>query len=121
WPLRRFEKQASIRSKSKIINWLDGKPIPLRLFLEKIPLLALSIASCAITLLASNQPIGSIEQFPFTWGAANALQGCMVYMGQIVWPARLAVFYPHPNDQLPFWKVTIALIFLLAATLTSVV
>jgi len=121
WPLRRFETRSSTRSKSKIINWLDGQPIPLRLFLEKIPLLALSLASCAVTLLASNQPIGSIEQLPFTWRAANALTSCIDYMGKMLWPTRLAVFYPHPNDQLPFWKVTIALIFLLAATLTSVV
>src|SRR5438552_1822729 len=45
WPLRRFEKSPSAKSKGKTASWLERQSIPQRLFLEKIPLFALSTAS----------------------------------------------------------------------------
>jgi tetratricopeptide (TPR) repeat protein len=33
---------------------------------------------------------------------------------QTFWPVRLAVFYPHPNNALPIWQVTLATTLLLA-------
>ena len=39
---------------------------------------------------------------------ANALATCMVYLGQMVWPAGLAVFYPYPHNGLPAWEVVLA-------------
>ena len=32
----------------------------------------------------------------------------MVYLGQMVWPAGLAVFYPYPHNGLPAWEVALA-------------
>ena len=32
----------------------------------------------------------------------------MVYLGQMVWPAGLAVFYPYPQNGLPPWEVALA-------------
>jgi protein O-mannosyl-transferase len=119
WPLRRFEKTSSAKSKRTIICWLDRQLIPQRLFLEKIPLLALSAASCVATLLAQKQSAGSIDQLPFLWRVNNALVSCVSYIWEMLWPTRLAVFYPHPNNRLPVWEIILAIAFLIAATATA--
>ncbi len=79
---------------------------------EKLPLLALSAASCAVTLLAQNAAMQSTESFSLPLRFANALVTCMVYLGQMVWPARLAVFYPYPHNGLPPWEVALAVTLL---------
>ena len=32
----------------------------------------------------------------------------MIYLGQMVYPAGLAVFYPYPHNGLPVWEVALA-------------
>src|SRR5437588_2253942 len=107
WPLRRFAKRAPARVKSELINWLDRQPFPVPIVLEKIPLFGLSAVSCAATLLASKQAVGSIEKLPFTVRATNAVTSWTDYVWTMFWPARLAVFYPYPSGQLPQWEVTL--------------
>jgi tetratricopeptide (TPR) repeat protein len=36
------------------------------------------------------------------------------------WPARLAAFYPHPNDQLALWQVIFAITFLISVSLLAI-
>ena len=72
-----------------------------RLVTEKIPLLVLSALSSVVTLLAQLQSTGTIPQLPFAWRLNNAAVSYVAYIWQMFWPARLAAFYPHPNDQLP--------------------
>jgi tetratricopeptide (TPR) repeat protein len=79
-----------------------------RLVLEKLPLLALSTASCVATLLAQTGAIESTELYSMPLRYANALVTCMVYLGQMVWPVGLAVFYPYPHNGLPSWEVALA-------------
>ena len=38
------------------------------------------------------------------------------YIWQMLWPARLAVFYPHPNDRLPLVELA-AIAFLVGISL----
>src|SRR5206468_1200878 len=38
-----------------------------------------------------------------------------------LWPTRLAVFYPHPNDTLALWEVMFAILLLLAITASVIV
>jgi Flp pilus assembly protein TadD len=92
WPLRRVEA-----------GKLSG------LVLEKLPLLALSAASCGATLLeqtALTLPTGSSLSLPLRFG--NALAACMIYLGQMVWPAGLALIYPYSFKGLPPWEVALA-------------
>jgi tetratricopeptide (TPR) repeat protein len=119
WPLHRFEKFSSAKSKGKTDYRLGRQSIPQRLFLEKIPLLALSAVSCAATLLVQRQSAGSIDQLPFIWRINNALVTYVVYIWQMFWPVRLGVFYPHPNNRLSFWEVILAIALLIAATATA--
>jgi Flp pilus assembly protein TadD len=92
----------------------------LSLLIEKIPLLALSAPSCAATLLAQRYGAGVIDQLPFTWRLNNAAISYIAYIWQMFWPARLAAFYPHPNDQLPLWQVLLAIAFLIAVSLLAI-
>src|SRR5262249_47391210 len=88
-----------------------------RLFTEKIPLFTLSALSCVATLLAQKQEPKAIDPLPFLWRLKNAVVSCVTYIWQMFWPARLAVFYPHPNNHLPLWQVTLAFAFLISVTL----
>jgi protein O-mannosyl-transferase len=84
---------------------------PLRtLVLEKIPLLALSAASAAITIYAQRAggAVGSTILLPLSWRAKNAIYSYLIYIEKTAWPSRLAGFYPHPEASLALWKVLLA-------------
>src|SRR5260221_6591977 len=67
-----------------------------RLILEKLPLFGLSAASCALTLWAQGK--GAVRtDLPLGLRLANAVVSYAKYLGQTVWPAKLAIFYQHPN------------------------
>jgi Flp pilus assembly protein TadD len=88
----------------------------LRLILEKLPLLVLAAGSCIATMLAQTEALNSFEDVPLRWRIGNALTAYVRYAWQMFWPARLAIFYPHPYDRLPFWEVVLAAVLLLAIT-----
>jgi len=96
WPLKRF----AVRSSTK------------RLILEKIPLLALSAGAGVITLLVQRSSLAIVEQLPLVSRIGNGLVSCVTYVKQMIWPVRLAVFYPHPGDQLPVWEIGLAIVLL---------
>ena len=96
WPLQRFGGRSSIR----------------RLALEKIPLLALSAAGGFVTLWVQQSSVARTEQLPLIWRVANGLVTYAIYLKQMIWPVGLAVFYPHPGDQLPVWEIGLAIVLL---------
>ncbi len=87
-----------------------------RLLMGKIPLLVLSAAASAATVFAQTVTMASLEQLPLLPRLKNAAFSVIAYLGQTFWPTHLAVFYPHPHDQLNFWVVLgcVALIVVLA-------
>ena len=93
----------------------------LQLVLEKIPLIALSAVSSIVTFLAQRGAIGWTEQLPVSERASNAFVAYVIYIRQMVWPASLAVFYPHPENRLPAWEVSIALVVLVGITVAAFV
>jgi tetratricopeptide (TPR) repeat protein len=80
--------------------------------MEKLPLLALSAASCVSTLLVQNGAIQSSGSFSLPHRLSNVLLAWLVYLGQMIWPSRLAAFYPCPHDGPPSWEVALAGIWL---------
>jgi protein O-mannosyl-transferase len=119
WPLRRFDKLPPLKSKGGIVSWLNRQSN--YLFFEKTPLLVLSGLSCLVTIWAQDSATGLLEQLPFTWRLNNALVSYIEYVRQTFWPARLAVFYPHPNNALSMWQVTLATALLLAISALAIV
>src|SRR6266436_3670 len=121
WPLRRFDQIASTRGKAKIRQSASRRRIIQRLFLEKIPLLILSAGAGIITFALQKRAAGAITPLPFLWRAQNAVMSYVIYVWKTLWPTRLAVFYPHPNDTLATWQVVLAIAFLLAITCAAIV
>jgi Flp pilus assembly protein TadD len=109
WPLGRIGGQ-----KSEVGSRLR------RLTTEKIPLFALSAFSCVATLLAQIYSTEALEQLPFMWRLDTAVVSYVAYIWQMFWPERLAAFYPHPNDQLLFWQVLLAIAFLILVSLLAI-
>ena len=84
------------------------------LFLEKLPLFALSAASAVITMKAQRAG-GAIATFriPLDIRLANAAISYVRYLEKALWPSRLAVFYPHPLGSALGWQALAALVLLL--------
>ena len=67
------------------------------LVVEKLPLFVLSAASCVATLLAQKQALDASLKPPLVERVGNALVSYVTYVGQMFWPAHLAVLYPYPE------------------------
>jgi tetratricopeptide (TPR) repeat protein len=88
---------------------------------EKVPLLFLSFLAAIATLIAQRTTVNYSEELPVTWRIGNALLSYVAYMGQMIWPARLAIFYPHAADHLSPWKVALAVLILGGITALAIV
>ena len=72
-----------------------------QLFLEKLPLFALSAASAVMTLKAQSAA-GALRYYPLSARTENAIVAYVRYLGNALWPLRLSPFYPHtPFSFLP--------------------
>ncbi len=93
-----------------------------RLAAEKLPLLALAAASCALTFCAQKDSgaVGTLESVPFGVRVANAAVGYAAYLSKTVRPTDLAVFYPHPGAGLAAAHVAGAVLLLAALTAVAV-
>ena len=68
-----------------------------RLLVEKLPFLALSIASSVITYLVQQGGGSVVTIFALDDRLANGLVSVVGYIGKMFWPTNLSVFYPHPG------------------------
>jgi tetratricopeptide (TPR) repeat protein len=57
------------------------------------------MASSVLTLLAQRQgkAVAPFEALPLRVRLENVVQVYVTYLGQLLWPARLAAYYPHPG------------------------
>jgi tetratricopeptide (TPR) repeat protein len=90
------------------------------LLLEKIPLFALAIISSIVTYLAAHSA-GAIHSEEMSLGVriGNAFISYIAYMGKMIWPSNLAVFYPHPGGLIP-WQVLGSVFLLIVITLVVI-
>jgi len=98
WPLGRLRRAA-----------LGG------LVLEKLPFLALSLASSVVTFLAQRKGGAVSTALPLDARIGNAAISYVRYLAKMVWPAKLSVLYPHPGHW-PLSEVIAAACFLALAT-----
>lgn len=98
WPLGRLRLGRTSLPVQQGLELTDQKSLPFRLILEKIPFLALSVASSIVTMYAQHKggAVASITAVPFTFRAVNALWAYVLYIGKMLWPLHLAVIYPLP-------------------------
>ncbi len=105
WPLRRYED-------------LPLWPKWIRLSLEKLPLFLMSAASSAVTIIAqrSGGAIADSSVLSLSLRIENAVISYVGYLGKMIWPANLSVFYPHPERAWPASDVLAAAVMLVAIT-----
>jgi tetratricopeptide (TPR) repeat protein len=97
--------------------WPLQRKISWRLLVEKIPFIVLSIASSVIAFL-TQQSSGSIfAALPLKFRICNALISYMKYIEKMIWPSRLAMYYPHPVENVSVLYAVISAIPLLAVTI----
>jgi hypothetical protein len=80
------------------------------LLLEKLPLLVLSLATAAITLVAQKTSGALMEDLSLGVRLENGVLGAAAYLRMMVWPAKLSVLYPLPSRSVPSWKVAAAIV-----------
>jgi tetratricopeptide (TPR) repeat protein len=105
WPLKRIGFQPSIR---------ECLPLAFRLVLEKFPLFILSGLSVYFSM-ASRKGLDlgiTLQSIPAMLRIENALVSYLKYIGNLVWPTHLTVFYPYP-DKIPMWQALGALVVLM--------
>jgi protein O-mannosyl-transferase len=111
WPLRRIQGWAQMSAAFPVRQesfW--------RLVLEKLPLLVLSAADCAITIFSQRSGGSMRLVLPLSIRLENAIYAYAMYVWKGFWPARLAVFYPHPGATLALWQLAIAGLFVISVT-----
>lgn len=103
WPLNRAE--ASLRER----------------IVEKLPLFAISAASCVVTVVAQRRggALQNLETYTLAERMANAALAYAAYLGRTFWPDRLAVFYPHQRASLASAAVLGALALLVAVSVVA--
>jgi tetratricopeptide (TPR) repeat protein len=112
WPLGRTQPSSS-RARGITASQCQRRNTWSWLVIEKVPLFVLSAASCVATLLAQKQALELSLKPPLGERVGNALVSYAMYLGQMIWPARLAVLYPYPEGNLKVLQVVLALLLLL--------
>jgi tetratricopeptide (TPR) repeat protein len=96
WPLERV-KWGQLGTPSSPTKVIRHKASMGRLITEKIPLFALSAILCLITFVSqkSGGAVIELETVPLDYRIANMFFSYIRYIGKMIWPSRLAVFYPY--------------------------
>jgi protein O-mannosyl-transferase len=111
WPLRRLE----IDKKNSALRTLPP------LVLEKLPFFVLAAISTVLSycLQEGEGDTALLGPLPLGNRLGNAAISYLRYVGKMLWPAHLAVLYPHPRAW-PVWQVAVAVAVLLGLTLAAV-
>jgi tetratricopeptide (TPR) repeat protein len=109
WPLQRIPRLQGRNS--------EGAR---RVILEKVPLFALSAASCVVTYLAQKAggAVDTLERVPFEARLSNAVVAYLHYLAKLLWPSKLAILYLRPDDW-TVWEVGLGILVLVGMTFLS--
>jgi tetratricopeptide (TPR) repeat protein len=96
WPLERVGRQGTKN--------VFQKASVRKLIVEKIPLFVLSAVSSVITLTSqrSGGSFATLWTVSAGYRIANMFASYIRYIGKTIWPSRLAVYYPHPREEISF-------------------
>jgi Tfp pilus assembly protein PilF len=120
WPLNRLVPTRQVDGKDPLVDKEALSPnsgpwIATNVVIEKLPFLAIAALASTVTLFVqySSGAAKSLVQYPLTERITNALVSYVTYMGKMIWPQNLAVFYPHPGQSLSMWQPILAGLLLL--------
>jgi hypothetical protein len=102
WPLNRIKSNRSL----------------LYLFVEKIPLFVMVIASSIVTFIVQRQggTMRIAQDYSFPIRAANAFISYMQYIFKTIYPVRLSYFYLHPGPNVSLFYAVLSAAILLTVT-----
>jgi len=101
--------------------WPLGRLNRLAVLWEKVPFFVLAAGASLVTFFAQEQgrAVRSLVAMPLSLRLENAVVTYATYILRMLWPAKLAVFYPY-RFQLPGWQGAMAALALLGITLLVV-
>jgi protein O-mannosyl-transferase len=106
WPLNRWSSTTFPPPPSRF-------KIRFGLVLEKIPFLILSCVGCVTTILAQTDVVQKVQGLTISWRIGNALMTYVDYLAHMIYPAHLALLYPHPDGQLLAGRIGLSALVLL--------
>ena len=110
WPLHRFGRDHGSLARCGA-----------RLVAEKLPLFILVAIHAVITVQTQRIAMTPTNTIPLIQRVANAMFAYSAYVGQVFWPAKLAVFYPYsPLDDSMLQAIVLGAI-LIVITMTTLV
>ena len=111
WPLARCRKSETRDQRSVIRGpW----SVVRGLIIEKLPFFVLSAASCLVTILAQRKALDATLNLTFLQRVGNAAVSYVAYLGQMFYPAKLAVLYPYSEGNMKFAGLVLSFLLLLA-------
>jgi Flp pilus assembly protein TadD len=122
WPLNRLQPvpAGAHFDQPSTNSLLSGgrKSLAFRLILEKVPFFVLATIAILLTVLSSQhlEALVATTSVPLSLRIGNGLISYVSYIGKMVWPSNLAVFYPPP-ETIPWWQVAAAILFLMIVSL----
>ena len=118
WPLGRFRwriqsRDDALRECESVESNYQSSTV-YGLVGEKVPLFILVIVSSVVTFIVqqSEGAMATIENMPLSFRLVNALVSYTEYIGKMIYPGRLAVFYPLPSNGFPIWRLVVSFIIL---------
>jgi hypothetical protein len=112
WPLKEIAIPAELRRR-----WWMWRG------LEKLPLLACSVAAILLALVSQQTAMGSASHFSLSIRLENAVVSIAAYLRDCFWPTGLSFFYPHPamlTGQIAWPTLAVAGVLLVGLTLAAV-
>ncbi len=111
---RKDTAQTKSTAKSRVL-WPEILP----LLKEKIPFFVVSTLFCFVTVYAQHRVVKPMELYPLGLRIANALISYVSYVGKMLWPAKLSIFYPYVGIALFSWQaLSAALVLMVTSYLT---
>lgn len=86
---------------------------------EKMPWIAMSVASAIITMKV--QTDATQVRLPFWAHVGNAALAYVTYLGKAFWPAHLAPVYPHPELSIGILAAALSALALVGLTIPAVI
>lgn len=111
------------------ITWGDGasgrrqlssphrRAVWVKLICEKLPMIALSVASSIVTFLVQERAgaVTGLNLYPLALRTENVLVSYAAYISKMLWPVRLTMLYPY-SQSISGWWVSWAFLFLLGVS-----
>lgn len=123
WPLKRmvFWNEETIGDENSTAREVSDRTGLIALVVEKIPFFMLAAVSVFISsmLVQNDGIVVSSEMRPMSLRIANALVSYVSYIGKLVWPHNLTIFYPYPNS-VPIWESGFAFLILCGISIYTI-